>query len=137
MVIDKNVLPLQHDNLFFIPMRKYILLFTLLISLSFSSCKDENEIFYMDYPLAGNSYRPLRPKGCHNRYFFSKTGTCVVDHYIDDTYIGNIDNYYYWMQGDSIFFDTDHKRDDKILKGYYYKIDFITIEDKNFWLFYD
>lgn len=108
---------------------KKSLLFALLCSFVLVGCEDKNGVDYSDYPIAGKSYKTEGVGNYYDIYVFANNGTCKADGYIDDEFIGSIDDYWYWMEGDSIFIDVSPKRDFKFLSGCYHAT-YITINNQ-------
>lgn len=108
---------------------KKSLLFALLCSFILVGCEDKNGVDYSDYPIAGKSYKTEGGSNFYEIYEFAKNGTCKSDHYIDDEYVMTISDYWYWMEGDSIFIDVSPKRDFKYKRGCYHT-KYITISNQ-------
>lgn len=111
-------------------MKKSILL-ALLCAFVFVGCESGDAIDYSNYPIAGKSYKTeLIGGNYYDIYIFSKDGTCRADGYIDDIFVGSIDDYWWWMEGDSIFIDVSPNRDYKFIDGCFHE-NYIVIMDFN------
>ena len=108
-------------------MKKTMLL--LALCAMFVGCEDKNGVAYSDYPIAGKSYKTEGVGSYYDIYVFAINGTCKADGYIDDRFIGSISDYWYWMEGDSIFIDVEPKRNFKYKRGCYHTT-YITIDNQ-------
>lgn len=98
------------------------LLFPLFMMLFLVGCEEKTDMFgikYSDYPIAGKAYKHSIV-GYYDIYVFDTDGRCRADGYIDDRFVGSIDDYYWWMVEDSIFIDVDKKRNHKYMHGKYF-----------------
>lgn len=100
-------------------MKKSILL-ALICAFVFVGCESGDAIDYSNYPIAGKSYKTEGGSDFYNIYTFTKDGTCKSEHYINDKYVSTISDYWWWMEGDSIFINVSPKRDFKYKRGCYH-----------------
>lgn len=104
-------------------MKRYIFLFAL-FALALVGCEDNNGVKFSDYPIAGKSYKHNVVDNYYDIYVFKTDGRCSADGYSEEKYIGSIDDYYWWMEGDSIFIDCGkdgYKRKYKYMRGAYFE----------------
>ena len=114
---------MKHKPFIFLPVMKKFLFLLAFMPLVLGGCEDKNGIKYADYPIAGKSYKHI--VGSESKYYdiyvFSKNGRCRADGYINYKFIGSIDDYRYWMEGDSVFIDTEQKRYYKFIRMKYHQ----------------
>ena len=113
---------------------KSLTIFTILTVLTLLAavcvgCKDKNGVSYSDYPVAGKSYKYVLLPEFYYIYVFADNGICRIDLY-EDYKLSSSDVYYwyYWMEGDSIFMDTERARKDKVKKMKYHS-SYITYDN--------
>lgn len=96
-------------------MKKTMLLLAL-CALVFTACESE----FGEYPIAGKSYKTAADEdGDYIIYKFASSGKLYTDYYYDGEYeFGVVD--YWWMEGDSIFAESEKEREDKIKTGCYH-----------------
>lgn len=76
-------------------------------------------IKYSDYPIAGKAYITKDYTDWYNIYRFYENGECDAESYSNGKHIDTIDDYRYFMEGDSIFISIDSNPKYKFLQGCY------------------